>query len=258
MKQISVSTNKPPTDLANVKQWQKNFLSRVAASWRFSPQIVAIICLLPFVVALLGAGTALLGKTAYKWLTGEDGFAETAQVIFYLLTFGLSLLVARRHWGVGHKLIAGLYLGLSLALLFLIGEELSWGQRIFGWQTASSVAAINKQGETNLHNIHGVGDTFKWIQMLVGAYGAFLPLALLRWTPPVQLRKLVAAVTPHYTLIPYFFFLFIWRLYRNLLEPPQALYFVISEYNEVLELVLAMGFFFFVVYQLRQIKTATP
>ena len=48
--------------------------------------------------------------------------------------------------------------------------------------------------------------------------------------------------------------MFVWRAYRNLLEPPNRFYFVVSEYNEVVELILALGFFLFMVYQLRRLS----
>ncbi|MEO0752332.1 MAG: hypothetical protein AAFY25_11060 [Pseudomonadota bacterium] len=46
------------------------------------------------------------------------------------------------------------------ALLFFLGtgEEISWGQRIFGWQSGEFFMENNKQFETNLHNLT-VGDT---------------------------------------------------------------------------------------------------
>ncbi len=43
---------------------------------------------------------------------------------------------------------------LVLVLIVMIGEEISWGQRIFGWETPADYAVINKQGETNLHNLY--------------------------------------------------------------------------------------------------------
>lgn len=235
----------------------RKILADGSAAWKLSPKMILFIGLLPFAVAFIGAGTALLGKEAYKWFTGEDGFAESLQVLFYAVTMVMSLVVTRRRAQGGEKLIAWLYLGLSLALFFLIGEELSWGQRIFGWQTAEAYAEINKQAETNLHNVYGVGTTFKWVQLLVGAYGTLLPLVIWRWGVPDRWRKLAAAIVPHYTLIPYFAMLFIWRFYRNLLDPPKAFYFVVAEYNEVLELVLALGFALFLVFQLRRPDSMT-
>lgn len=41
----------------------------------------------------------------------------------------------------------------SLVCFYFAGEEESWGQWYFRWGTADYMAAINKQGETNLHNV---------------------------------------------------------------------------------------------------------
>ncbi len=42
----------------------------------------------------------------------------------------------------------------ALAFLFAAGEEISWGQRLFGWTTPDFLMGLNKQGETNIHNIY--------------------------------------------------------------------------------------------------------
>ena len=44
-----------------------------------------------------------------------------------------------------------LMIGIVL-LIFMIGEEISWGQRIFGWETPDTMKLYNYQNETNLHN----------------------------------------------------------------------------------------------------------
>lgn len=254
MKQVSLPTvdATAQTGSARFRQWIQMLIADGAVAWNLPPRLVIAICLAPFVVAAAGVVSALLGKEAYKWFTQEDGFAETMQVIFYLLTLILGLIVTRRQWQSEHKVIAFLYTGLCFALFFLIGEELSWGQRLFGWQTAESLVEINKQNETNLHNIYGVGATFKWIQLLVGAYGTLLPLAFLRWKGPARLQRFIPLLVPHYTLIPCFAMLFVWRIYRNVVPDFEQFYFVIAEYNEVMELALAMGLFLFMVFQLRR------
>jgi len=45
---------------------------------------------------------------------------------------------------------------LLLALLFFFGggEEISWGQRIFGWDTPQAFEQANVQRETNIHNLN--------------------------------------------------------------------------------------------------------
>src|SRR5690606_21726008 len=41
----------------------------------------------------------------------------------------------------------------GLILLFGAGEEISWGQRIFGFDTPEAIYQHNAQGEMNLHNL---------------------------------------------------------------------------------------------------------
>ncbi len=253
MKQ-AVATPKSVKRGFSITKLVQDFISESTHAWDLSPRMIILLEILPFLIALSGVVAALLGKSAYKWYTQEDGFVEDSQVLFYSLALVLSLVYAWRQWRAGEKMVAFLFLGFSLCLFFLIGEEISWGQRIFGWQTAESIASSNKQDETNLHNIYGVGSTFKWIQMLVGAYGTILPLAVLRWKVPTRFEKLTAVAIPHFSLIPYFVMLFVWRIFRNLTEVPERFYFVVSEYNEVLELVLAVGLFLFMIYQLRRFR----
>jgi hypothetical protein len=257
-KQTSVPTaiSKPETSLASTIWWAaKKFLTDGANAWNVSPKMIAALWAVPFIVALTGVLAGLINKDLYKWFTREDGFAESLQVLFYSIALVLSIVILRRLWTRGQRGIALLYLGVCFGLLFLIGEELSWGQRLVGWTTPGSFASVNKQEETNLHNVFGVGATFKWIQLLVGAYGTILPLIVLRWAPPARLQKLISMVVPHHTLIPYFAFIFVWRIFRNTVEVPKRYYFAVAEYNEVMELILAMGIFFFMVYQIRRLKS---
>lgn len=225
-----------------------------AAAWRLSQRVMGVILLLPIIVAAAGVFSALFGKETYKWFTGEDGFAETLQVILYFLALVMALFLVSRHYRAGDRLLALLYLGLSLGFLFMVGEEISWGQRLFGWVTPAAMVEINKQQETSLHNIYGVEYAFKWLQMLVGAYGAILPLVVLFWPPRVKWEKLINAVVPHYTLVLYFLPMFIWRLFRNTSEVPPSYRFVVAEFNEVVELILTIGFALFMAFQWRQRK----
>lgn len=233
----------------------KRLLHEGAQAWGFSPGALLAIWLIPVAIVLGGVAAALMGKEAYKWYTGEDQFAEIMQVVFYLTAFVFNILVIKQLWSSGEKLLASLYGFVLIGLFFMLGEELSWGQRIFGWETSEKLAAINKQEETNLHNIHGVGATFKWLQMVIGAYGTFLPLLLLlNLSRPV--KKFFSFVIPHYTLIPFFAPMFFWRFYRNVIspDPPAGYYLVVSEFNEVMEFVLAVGMALFMLYQWRRLK----
>ena len=238
------------------EQWSVigNVLHEGARAWNISKNRLLLIWLIPIVIALGGVVTALLGKEAYKWYTGEDRFAENIQVLLYLGAFVFAFIVFRQLLKMGERVLSVLYLVALLGLFFLIGEELSWGQRIFNWETPESFQEINKQGETTLHNIPEVEAAFKWIQMLVGTYGTVLPLLLIGVGFFRRNQKFFSYIIPHYSLMPFFLPMFAWRFYRNIFEVPAKYYFVVSEFNEVIEFILAAGTFLFMFYQFRNLR----
>lgn len=46
----------------------------------------------------------------------------------------------------------------ALALIYYLGEEISWGQHFFKWPTPDFFISNNNQNETNLHNISNIFD----------------------------------------------------------------------------------------------------
>ncbi len=83
----------------------------------------------------------------------EDGIVEYGTAIALLISCivlfrnGLSLR------GRAGKLAVGLTFFYSFLFFFGAGEEISWGQRIFGWETGETLKEINKQGEITFHNV---------------------------------------------------------------------------------------------------------
>ena len=231
----------------------KSLLADGAQAWGTSPAIVTIIVLLPFLICLCGVAAALMGKEAYKAFTGEDRIAENIQVILWVVSFVFSFNVVQNQIRRGKYSFAALYVLLCAGIFFIIGEEISWGQRLLGWETPEKLKMMNKQNETNIHNIHGIGDAIKWLHLVVGAYGTFLPLIVWRYRGRLEsFRTEISMLVPHYTMLPYFFIPFLWRIYRNLFEVPKQYYFAVSEYSEVMELIIAFAFTFFLVFQYRQ------
>lgn len=84
---------------------------------------------------------------------GEDGIFETLTAIaLFYCAFTLAragLAAARRDGG---RLALAVIAMAVLCLLFAL-EEISWGQRIFGWATPEQISELNAQSETNLHNM---------------------------------------------------------------------------------------------------------
>ncbi|HMQ33877.1 MAG TPA: hypothetical protein PKD53_24300 [Chloroflexaceae bacterium] len=232
-------------------------LSEASTLWGVSERTVRIIALLPLALMFLGALTTLGGRDAYVLFVGEDGIAENLQVIFALAAGVFAALCVRPLWQQGQRLIAVLYVVFALGMVFLAGEEISWGQRIFGWETPEHMLETNRQGELNIHNLNSVEWAFKWGQLLIGLYGTAMPFLLLGWDRLKPYRSSLAYLTPHSSLLMYFLPLLVWRIYRTFGTIPQQFYFVISEYNEVMELVLYFAFLAFMAYQWRSIAART-
>lgn len=100
----------------------------------------------------------------------EDGVVEYATAIFLLFSCFALIGHARRNRGRVMVLVS-VY---ALAFFFAAGEEISWGQRIFGIESTEFFTANNYQGETNLHNLV-VGD----IHLAEEVFGNALTLVLL-------------------------------------------------------------------------------
>ncbi|MDA0978853.1 MAG: hypothetical protein O3B72_09865 [Proteobacteria bacterium] len=85
--------------------------------------------------------------------TIEDGFIEWCTVLVLLTTMvvcGRRFILLRGHRS---RLFLSVTALLTLLCLFGAGEEISWGQRIFGLETPEYLQERNAQGEIGLHNL---------------------------------------------------------------------------------------------------------
>lgn len=245
----------PPVQQKNAARGRyKRLWDESVEEWRLSPRFVAMICCAPLILLLVGAGAAMIGGNVYRLLTGEDRLAENLQVYCWLLAFIIGWLVISRLANAGRFGMAFLYLCLAVGIFVIIGEEVSWGQRLFGWQTPEALKAVNRQHETNIHSLEGLIDMFRSLYLLIGVYGTILPLLFFSARKSASYQQHFSLLVPHFTLVPYFLITLVWRLYLNFWKLPEKYYFEISKYSEVVELILALGFLLFMSFQFRKIK----
>jgi len=117
------------------------------------------------------------------------GLLAAAGALFAFAALRQFLAKARRNWPA--LVLGG---GLAAVLLVMAMEEISWGQRLFGFATPETLAEMNWQGEFNFHNIQTD------LSELVYYAGAAIFLGLL----PL-LRDLVppaAAAHPLFAFVP--------------------------------------------------------
>ena len=139
----------------------------------------------PYVLSLMAALGAL---AMYRWdnsalvhLTSEDGAVEYLTALLYLAGAAVfAVLAIRRPQG---RLWAA---GLALMFVLIAGEEISWGQRIFGLGTPASLESANVQKELNLHNIEGLHTNVRLIGTAVFAGLYVLLPVLVRFVTPLQ------------------------------------------------------------------------
>lgn len=93
-----------------------------------------------------------------EYLTLEDGIVENLSALFYFMASCVCILLFFKSKSAEKiyflkKRRNYFYLALGLFFFVCAGEEISWGQRIFGIATTEWLADHNLQGETNLHNL---------------------------------------------------------------------------------------------------------
>ena len=86
----------------------------------------------------------------YQTLLLEDGLVENLTAVAFFLA-GLLLFATALADRSGFR--RGIYMLGGLVMTFVCGEEISWGQRIFGFATPDFLIDVNNQGEFNVHNI---------------------------------------------------------------------------------------------------------
>ncbi len=134
------------------------------------------------VIVFLTALGLVFVFVAQEWLSPntvdliikEDGVVEYISSLLFLISSILALvLLVRFKMPVRHRVMLAL---LAFFLFVFFGEEISWGQRIFGLDTLEFFREANVQNENNLHNLFGY--LFPSLFLLaVIVYGFIFPFA---------------------------------------------------------------------------------
>jgi hypothetical protein len=114
-----------------------------------------------------------LGPVRMRAAVTEDHLVEWLQVG---LLAGAAVLLLRC-WRVvrvleARRVDARVYGLLAIATLFVALEEISWGQRILGFETPHGLSRVNQQGEFNLHNYAWFHIVRNWLPLAFSAVGA--------------------------------------------------------------------------------------
>lgn len=88
-----------------------------------------------------------------RWINSELGIVELVTPLFAFIGFIFGLKMLRLLRGIPGIHVRIWVMLMTLSCFYLAGEEISWGQQLFSWQTPEAIDKINDQHETNLHNM---------------------------------------------------------------------------------------------------------
>lgn len=181
----------------------------------------------------------------YFHFVNEDGTVENLTSIAFFVSGILSLLLIRAKTLFAstkraRQIFTGLCIFLAVGFFLVAGEEISWGQRIFGWESSESVHDVNLQGETNLHNHEAIFPYVYRAYAAIGLYGMFA--AVLRWVlddflpKTAVFRRWLVLLTPDHMLFLNFLMTTVYVRQRTFSGP-----FEFSMWEELGELLLVSG-----------------
>ena len=112
----------------------------------------------------------------------EDGPLENLTALLFFIA-GLIFLWSARKAKDGQRL-EGAYavfflVAWGVLMIVFAGEEISWGQRIFGFETPEAIDRANKQNEFNIHNLaffDSYGGTGNYVSIFMLTVGIVLPV----------------------------------------------------------------------------------
>jgi len=110
------------------------------------------------IVIISSMFVSVVDKEAYYQIyTMEDGFFEDMTFVF-LFASGVLMVFRYLQKRKEVKFPANLFpLVIAAGFIFIAGEEISWGQRIFGLETPEFFEEFNSQDEIGLHNFEIMG-----------------------------------------------------------------------------------------------------
>ncbi len=199
-------------------------------------------------------------QSLLKWSLEDGPIENLTALLFGLSSLGFVVIMCRSRFLREKKVWWRYLFVLAWALLMFVfmGEEISWGQRLFGFSTPDGLASVNAQKEFNLHNLESLQSVkYRMLSLMMLITGVLLPLFVL-WEKGRRLIQTLAFPVMPIAYMCFFIFSYCYGKYYYHILPGDAA-------TEVRELLLAVGMFAFAwhgalrpgdVFRLSRTKTA--
>jgi hypothetical protein len=204
---------------------------------------------------LLITGVFLPEETYAHWIGNErTGILETSHAIIPAISFVLALRIILHPNVPTFSFLWFWILLAALGSFYMSGEEASWGQHWFQWDTSAEWSKINDQGETNFHNTSSWLDqkprTILEIGIILG--GIILPLVF-RNKPHLKNHR-YAIIVPTLVLLPTAIIAETTRMTERLLAALDLPFRFFQRTSEVQELFFALFVLYYLIIILKRVK----
>lgn len=141
----------------------------------------------------------------------------------------------------------------ALSCLYIGGEEMSWGQHWFQWNTPEYWAMVNRQEETNLHNTWVIFEKTPRSILEAGIFvgGLLVPIAAVFW-PRLRASRF-SLFLPAAALVPTALGVFIFKLIDRL-QQARVIDIILQRPAETIETYLYFFIFAYLIVYARRIK----
>jgi hypothetical protein len=154
---------------------------------------------------LYGAVTIVSGAVAPQfydqWIIPEGyGVLEFSQFLIMIAALAIAVRLLFEPFVRARPFVLAVTIVAALSSLFIAGEEMSWGQHFFHWNTPEYWANIDN--ETNLHKTYDLFDKAPRVTLELGVLigGILIPAAA--WFRPEIRASRVALFIPAAALVP--------------------------------------------------------
>ncbi len=189
----------------------------------------------PLAVWLAVASAGIWWATGFYYFVAEDRVFEWIQVgAFAVAGAGcLAIAVSVRRVNVAAAVFAALWCALFVVV---VGEELAWGQRLFGVSVAA-VERANDQGDVSLHNV-GPGLALSNLGILGISLAGALSRPVARVAAARRGWELRSELLPPPFVVPWFAMAAAFTAVRLAWPSPPAR---VAKFSEVAELTVALA-----------------
>jgi hypothetical protein len=210
---------------------------------------------IPLLVGAFAVGSYQLAPDWYMRYVLPEGYGLLEITHFFIPLFGLfiaaSLLLMK--FVRARPFVFTVALLAALSCLYIAGEEMSWGQHIFQWNTPEYWATVNRQEETNLHNTWAIFEKTPRSVLEIGIFlgGIVIPIAAV-FHPWLRACR-VSLFLPPWTLMPTALGMVIFKLIDRL-QQGQLIPTVLQRPSETIETYLYFFILAYLIVYARRIK----